>query len=72
MDLQDPTKDTSYRYSAFWYSLDLFLPFIDLQAESMWIPKKDYRLVLYYMRAHTLLGWILLPIGLAAFAGIIK
>ncbi|MFQ5656978.1 MAG: hypothetical protein ACE5G5_05510, partial [Candidatus Methylomirabilales bacterium] len=62
----------SFHYNAFWYSLDLFLPFIDLKAASVWIPKQDRRFARHYMRVHTILGWILIPIGLAALTGIIK
>jgi hypothetical protein len=66
------SEDTSRKYNAAWYSLDLFLPFIDLQAASVWIPRNDRWIARNYMRVHTLLGWILIPIGLAALTGIIE
>ena len=59
-------------YSAFWYSLDLFLPFVDLQAAGFWSPRKDRRFARSYVAIHTLLGWILIPIGLAAVSGLIR
>ena len=59
-------------YYPFWYSLDLFLPFIDLQSAKVWIPRSDCWFRLWYMRIHTLAGWMLVPIGLAALTGLIK
>lgn len=59
-------------YNCFFYSLDLFLPIISLHAENIWIPKKDQQGALVYMRIHKIIGWILIPIGLAAITGIIK
>jgi hypothetical protein len=66
-DPEDPPK-----YNAFWYSFDLFLPLIDLNVSSVWVPKNTHPRVLHYMRAHMILGFILIPIGLAAFTGIIS
>jgi uncharacterized protein YjbI with pentapeptide repeats len=59
-------------YSRFWYSLGLFLPFVDLQADRVWKPKADQTFLRNYMRVHILLGWILIPIVLAALTGLIK
>jgi hypothetical protein len=59
-------------YSRFWYSLGLFLPFVDLQADKVWKPKADQTFLRNYMRVHGLLGWILIPIVLAALTGLIK
>ncbi len=71
VQLQDP-KDEGKRYNPLWYSLDLFLPFINLQAAGVWMPRQDSRLRRNYARVHTILGWDLIPIGLAAVTGIIK
>jgi len=59
-------------YSRFWYSLGLFLPFVDLQADKVWKPKADQIFLRNYMRVHILLGWILVPLVLAALTGLIK
>ena len=59
-------------YSPFWYSLGLFLPVVNLFAAEVWRPKKDFRWGRTYMRVHSLLGWILIPLGLAAITGLIK
>ena len=74
MKLREPPgpKDPGPKYSAFWYSFDLFLPLVELHEARVWVPKNDYPLVLHYMRVHMILGWILIPIGLAAFTGIIE
>ena len=58
---------------ALGYSLDLFLPIIDLQLVSDWRPRGDVRFGtarLIYMRVHTLVGWLLIPIGLLAVTGV--
>jgi uncharacterized protein YjbI with pentapeptide repeats len=59
-------------YSRFWYSLNLFLPVVDLQAGKVWKPKADQTFLRNYMRVHILLGWILIPLVVAALTGLIK
>jgi hypothetical protein len=59
-------------WNRFWYSLGLFLPFVDLQADKVWKPKADQTFLRNYMRVHILLGWILIPLVLAALTGLIK
>jgi len=71
MEPQKP-EDTPRVYSRFWYSLNLFLPVIDLQAGKVWKPKADQTFLRNYMRVHILLGWILVPLVLAAVTGLIK
>lgn len=71
MEAQDP-EDAQRVYNPFWYSLGLFLPFVDLQADKIWKPKNDRWFLRHYMRVHILLGWILVPILLAAISGLIK
>jgi len=71
MELQKP-EDSRRVYNPFWYSLSLFVPFVDLQSHTVWKPKDDCSFLRHYMRVHTLLGWILIPIVLAALTGIIK
>ena len=71
MEPQKP-EDTPRVYSRFWYSLNLFLPVIDLQAGKVWKPKADQTFLRNYMRLHILLGWILVPLLVAAITGLIK
>jgi len=65
-------EDARRVYNRFWYSLDLFLPFVDLQADNVWKPKTNERFLRHYLRVHMMLGWILIPIVLAALTGLIK
>jgi uncharacterized protein YjbI with pentapeptide repeats len=71
MEPQNP-EDTPRVYNRFWYSLGLFLPFVDLQSNKVWKPKADQTFLRNYMRVHILLGWILVPLVLAAVTGLIK
>jgi hypothetical protein len=71
MELQSPS-DSPPRYHPLWYSFDLFLPFVNLQSAGVWMPRQDRKFARHYMRVHTLLGWLLIPVGLAALTGIIK
>jgi hypothetical protein len=71
MELQKK-EDVKRIYNPFWYSLSLFVPFVDLQSHTVWKPKDDHWFLRHYMRVHTLLGWILIPILLAAISGLIK
>ena len=59
-------------YHCLWYSLDVFVPVIKLQFADDWVPKQDRWFVRQYVYVHSLLGWILIPVGLAAVTGIIK
>jgi uncharacterized protein YjbI with pentapeptide repeats len=71
MEPQKP-EEAHRLYNRFWYSLDLFLPFVDLQADDVWKPKTNERFLRHYVRLHVMLGWILIPIVLAALTGLIK
>jgi uncharacterized protein YjbI with pentapeptide repeats len=60
------------RYSGFWYTLDLFLPIIGLGEAELWTPKDNRRWARFYKRIHIIAGALIIPIGLAAWTGIIK
>jgi hypothetical protein len=60
------------RYNAFWYSLDLFLPIIKLGEADVWTPRDDRRWANLYRKVHIIIGSLFVPIGLAAWTGIIK
>lgn len=70
-ELEKP-DDLRSLYNRLWYSLGLFLPVVDLKTSELWKPKKQYRFLRTYVRIHILLGWILVPIFLAAISGLIK
>jgi hypothetical protein len=59
-------------YSPFWYSIDLFLPLIKLQDSDMWKPRDELWFVRFWSRLHTILGWALIPIALAAWTGMLE
>jgi hypothetical protein len=71
MEPQKP-EDTPRVYNRFWYSLGLFLPFVNLQADNVWKPKADQTFLRTYMCLHILAGWILVPLVLAALTGLIR
>jgi hypothetical protein len=60
------------KYHAFWYSLDLFLPIIKLGEADVWTPKDYRRWANLYRRVHIIIGSFFVPIGLAAWTGIIR
>ena len=53
MELQKP-DDAPRVYNRFWYSLGLFLPFVDLQVDKVWKQKSDRTFLRNYMRVHIL------------------
>jgi hypothetical protein len=63
---------TSLRYNALWFSLDLFLPVVDLGVANNWVPLKDRCFARNYAYIHKILGALMIPLGLAAVTGIIK
>ncbi len=71
MELIKSEYDNSH-YNAFWYSLGVFIPFIDLGVSRIWKPKKERLFARNYIYLHKILGWLLVPVALATFTGIIK
>ena len=59
-------------YSPFWYSLDLFLPLIKLQDSELWKARDDFWFARWWSRLHTMLGWALIPIAVAAWTGMLE
>jgi hypothetical protein len=58
-------------YNPLWYSFALFLPYIDLGIASKWEPNPARKWARNYKYIHMMLGWILAPIALLTFSGII-
>jgi len=67
-----PRVDKPADFSAGWYSLELFLPIVDLGVAKEWRPKSTPRWRVAYAHAHQLARWILIPVALAAITGVIK
>jgi hypothetical protein len=65
-------KEASPSFSALWYSLELFLPVVDLGLAKHWRPRRTNSVLVGYWRAHQLAGWILIPVALAAITGALK
>ncbi|MDB6124955.1 MAG: hypothetical protein JWQ71_3948 [Pedosphaera sp.] len=68
MEPQKP-EYTGRKYSPFWYSVDVYLPIIKLHDAEIWKPKEEYVLSHVWRRIHTVLGWALIPIAIAAWTG---
>ncbi|HEY6338872.1 MAG TPA: hypothetical protein VIW68_10285 [Candidatus Sulfotelmatobacter sp.] len=67
----DPGTKQSAAYSRFWYSLDVLAPAIELGADKAWQPRPDWWFGRNYSYVHRILGWILVPLILAALTGVI-
>lgn len=71
MEATNPDPESA-PFSPFWYCMDCFVPFVDLKADDDWKIKPHRKLALLYMRVLSLMGWVLIPIGLAALTGNLK
>lgn len=65
------TSDARPVYNPIFYSFALFIPFIELDIASKWDPKPSRKFASYYKHLHRILGWVLMPIALLTFGGII-
>ncbi len=65
------TDEKAPPFSPFWYSLEMFLPIVDLGMGKSWRPREDSFLVTY-ARIHQIAGWVLIPVALAAITGAVK
>ena len=67
---EDKFQDRHYNFwYAFWYSLDVFAPIIDLEAAKVWSPVPGQTFRWFFFRLERILGWLLVPIAIAAFTG---
>jgi hypothetical protein len=63
------------RFNPFAYSLDTFLPIINLRQRESWIPNgqdSNGFMVQVYLWIHIIVGWILTTLGVAGFTGLVK
>src|ERR1700752_950151 len=74
--LVPPKPDTKLvsEFSAIGYSLDSFLPIINLHQEELWVPSGfgGGRWIQYYYWLHICLGWALITLGVAGFTGLVR
>ena len=62
-------------FNAYVYSIDAFLPIVDLHQESSWLPKYDkagVSWVWWYLWFHIVMGWILTTMIAAAITGLMR
>lgn len=74
--------ESHYPFSPFWYSLDAFLPIVNLRQNEHWVPRPTtnsrwlglkYDVFLRrYLWIHTLLGWTLTTLFAAGVTGIVS
>lgn len=72
--LVPPKPDLKGQFSAIGYSLDSFLPIINLHQEELFVPTGfgDGRWIQYYYWLHICLGWALITLGVAGFTGLVR
>ncbi len=68
IEVEDSGKPPEF--SAAWYSLEMFLPIVDLGMAKAWRPST--RLLQTYARVHQIAGWVLVPVTLAAITGVAR
>jgi hypothetical protein len=64
--------EPNHPYRPFLYSLDLFVPLVDLGYAKIWKPSPERKLARIYAKLLRLLAWILIPIAVLAIVGILK
>jgi hypothetical protein len=62
------------QFNAIGYSVDSFLPIINLHQEEMWVPSGEGagRWIQFYYWIHICLGWALITLGVAGFTGLVR
>ena len=64
--------DAKPNYNPFLFSFALFAPFIELDYGEKWEPRSERRAAWVYKYVLKILGWILTPIALLTFGGILS
>ncbi len=63
-------------FNAFMYSLDSFLPIVDLHQESFWLPNANRGgwgvFLVWYLRVHIVVGWVLTSLAILGFSGLVR
>ncbi len=62
-------------FQAFMYSLDVFLPIVDLHQKAYWLPFTQdgcNYFFMIYLWIHICLGWLLTTLAIAGLTGIVK
>jgi hypothetical protein len=59
-------------FERFVYSVDLFIPALNLRYEAMWVPQARWLPGWIYATAHSIVGWILIALFISWLTGVIK
>lgn len=72
--LVPPKPEVKSQFNAIGYSLDSFLPIINLHQEELFVPTGvgNARWIQYYYWLHICLGWALITLGVAGFTGLVR
>lgn len=54
------------------YSIDSFIPIVDLNQKAYWIPKYNSKGLRWYLWIHVALGWIFTSLWVAGFTGLVR
>jgi hypothetical protein len=65
-------EDANRRYYGFWYTLDLILPVINLGVADLWRPKQERWCVENWLIVLKIVGWVVVPVVVAAAGGFVK
>lgn len=68
-------SDNPIQFNSIAYSVDSFLPVINLRQDDNWAPKSTDPigfLLQIYQWIHVLLGWLLTTLAIAGFTGLVK
>ncbi|HEX7344730.1 MAG TPA: hypothetical protein VF398_10715 [bacterium] len=65
-----PLSNSSPAFNALFYSIDTFLPLLDLQQANYWYPIAPF--LSWYLLLHTLLGWILTSLFVGGLTRLIR
>jgi hypothetical protein len=70
--MQKVDGHSTQTFSPVWYSLDLFLPFLNLGVAKNWNPNEEFRLQYFYSKFLSLIGLVLLSAMAGALTGTLK
>ncbi|MGO9244468.1 MAG: hypothetical protein ACLQDC_06815, partial [Verrucomicrobiia bacterium] len=69
------TREGHVKFNAFFYSLETFVPLVNLHLAEHWLPDADRRMgsaLRFYRWIHIIAGWILTTLLLGALVGLIR
>jgi len=70
--MEKVNEQAPYPFSAAWYSIDTFVPFLSLGVANGWRPKPECRFLLFYSKFLSLTGLVFLSAMAGALTGSLK